>query len=101
CVTLFFIGLSPPGCADVTETFLIRVTNNLHVGYVGFTFAQPMKQDYHCAKNESRKGKKSIGFCDSLQISEQKNASRFDRSGRGCKGKDTGDDVPPAGITLR
>ena len=55
-----------------------------------------MKQDYHCAKNESRKGKKSIGFCDSLQISEQKNASRFDRSGRGCKGKDTGDDVPPA-----
>ncbi|MFW8658936.1 hypothetical protein ACOI2I_23210, partial [Klebsiella pneumoniae] len=74
---------------------------NSHVGYVGFTFAQPMKQDYHCAKNESRKGKKSIGFCDSLQISEQKNASRFDRSGRGCKGKDTGDDVPPAGITLR
>ncbi|WP_404603707.1 hypothetical protein, partial [Raoultella planticola] len=66
-ITLFFIGLSPPAGADVIQTFLIRVTNNSHVGYFGFTFAQPMKQDYHCTKTESRNGKKSMRICDWLQ----------------------------------
>jgi hypothetical protein len=37
-------------------------------------------------------------FCDSLQRSEQKSVSGFDRSGRGDKRENTGDDRRPWGL---